>query len=139
MAELKTQKTDKDPREFIASLGRPAVEADCEQLIQLFEELTGDKAELWGTNIVAFGTYTYDGGKKSWFKAGFSPRKTNLTLYMMTGWESPALERIGKYTKGVGCLHIKNLAAVDSTALRELISDRLEFQRVTDMGTLWSK
>jgi hypothetical protein len=87
------------------------------------------KAEprMWGPSIVGFGSYhyKYDGGREAdWFLAGFAPRKQDLTLYIMAGFDCfPAiLARLGKYKTGKSCLYIRQLADVEVTVLEELVS-----------------
>jgi hypothetical protein len=87
------------------------------------------KAEprMWGANVVGFGDYhyRYDSGRENdWFIAGFSPRKQNLTLYLMAGVERyrQLLGRLGKHKTGKGCLYIKDLDDVDLDVLSELVT-----------------
>ena len=84
---------------------------------------------MWGSSIVGFGSYhyTYGSGREmEWFLVGFAPRKQDLTLYIMAGFDRfPAiLARLGKYKTGKSCLYIKKLADVDQAALEELVSGR---------------
>ena len=59
----------------------------------------------------------------------FSPRKQNLTLYIMTGFEQyeELLSRLGKFTTGKACLYIKRLSDVDIPTLRELIQASVDY------------
>ena len=87
---------------------------------------TGAKPAMWGPAIVGFGNVTckYASGRElQWFEAGFSPRKQNLTLYLMSGFEGSdaLLKKLGKHTKSVSCLYLKRLADADGTALRQLV------------------
>jgi hypothetical protein len=68
--------------------------------------------------------YTYDTGREGeWMITGFSPRKANLTLYIMMGFEEEAalMEKLGKHTTGKSCLYIKKLSDVDLRVLESLI------------------
>ena len=81
---------------------------------------------MWGSSIVGFGSYHYKGksGREGdWMLTGFSPRKQNLTLYLMGGFDTHAalLGKLGKFTTGAGCLYIKRLDDVDRKALKELV------------------
>jgi hypothetical protein len=55
--------------------------------------------------------------------AGFSPRKQNLTLYIMDGFEhyDELLAKLGKHSTGKSCLYIKRLSDVDADVLRQLV------------------
>lgn len=82
---------------------------------------------MWGSSIIGFGSYHYKGksGREgNWMLTGFSPRKQNLTLYLMGGFETHAslLKKIGKFTTSVGCLYIKRLDDVDKKVLKELVA-----------------
>jgi hypothetical protein len=81
---------------------------------------------MWGSSIVGFGSYHYKGksGREGdWLLTGFSPRKQNLTLYLMGGFDTHAdfLKKLGKFTISVGCLYIKALDDVDKKVLKELV------------------
>ena len=81
---------------------------------------------MWGTAIVGFGDFSYkygSGREGDWFVTGFSPRKQYLALYLMAGIDryAPLLARLGKHTRGKGCLYIKNLSDVDPQVLKELV------------------
>ena len=83
--------------------------------------------QMWGTSIVGFGSYHYKGAsgrEGDWFLTGFSPRKQNLTLYLMGGFQEneELLASLGKYSTGKGCLYIKKLEDVNSKVLKELVS-----------------
>jgi Domain of unknown function (DU1801) len=126
MAELKTKPTGRSVNAFLAKIRDEQTRKDCRSLVALMRKATGAKPAMWGPSIVGFGnvTYTYASGRElQWFEAGFSPRKQNLTLYLMSGFEGSdaLLEKLGKHTKSVSCLYLKRLADVDGTALRQLV------------------
>lgn len=126
MAELKTQRNDGDVGAFLASIEDPTRRADCHALVELMSKVTGSPAEMWGSSIVGFGSshYTYATGREGdWFKVGFSPRKQNLTLYIMSGFDgyTTLLEKLGKHTTGKSCLYVKRLADVNEKVLAELV------------------
>lgn len=86
---------------------------------------------MWGESIVGFGDYSYTNTTKKeykWFKTGFSPRKTSLTLYIMDGFAAydEILSRLGKHKTGKACLYINKLADVDLEVLKELIQTSLK-------------
>ncbi|HXU34019.1 MAG TPA: DUF1801 domain-containing protein [Thermoanaerobaculia bacterium] len=125
MAEPKTRPTGESVAAFIDRLEPEARRDDCRTLVQLFEKVTGKPATMWGPAIVGFGSYRmkYANGKEAdWPIAGFSPRKSDLTLYL-GGMEDDLLARLGKHKRSPGmCLYIKRLADVDVEVLEELIT-----------------
>jgi len=124
-AELKTKETTASVETFIAK--QPAdIAADCRTIMGLMRKATGEDPKLWGASIVGYGryAYTYDSGREGeWMITGFSPRKANLTLYIMMGFEEEAalMEKLGKHTTGKSCLYIKKLSDVDLRVLESLI------------------
>jgi hypothetical protein len=124
-AELKTKETTASVETFIAK--QPAdIAADCRTIMGLMRKATGEDPKLWGASIVGYGryAYTYDTGREGeWMITGFSPRKANLTLYIMMGFEDEAalMEKLGKHTTGKSCLYIKKLSDVDLRVLESLI------------------
>lgn len=126
MAEAKTKPTNQKIKNFINSLSDPQARADCSVIAKLMEDATGSKPVIWGTSIVGFGTrkITYaDGRESDWPLIAFSPRKQDLTLYVMSGKGSYAdlLAKLGKHKVSGGCLHIKRLSDVDLPTLQKLI------------------
>lgn len=127
MAELKTKPNDADVEAFLAALPDAQKRSDSLVLLDLFRTVTGEPPKMWGTAIVGFGDYHYvyaSGREGDWFITGFSPRKQNLTLYCMGGYEphGEVLARLGKHKLGKGCLYINRLRDVDLNVLRELIT-----------------
>ena len=125
MSELKTRPTTASVSEFLA-LQPDQRRVDCEAVLAMMEAATGEQAEMWGAAIVGFGRYAYSGSSKKvmeWPIVGFSPRKTDLTLYLMPGFEGRAelMAKLGKHKTGKSCLYLKKLADVDAGVLRELI------------------
>ena len=125
MSELKTRPTTASVSEFLARQTNER-RADCEAIVRMMEVATGERAEMWGAAIVGFGRYAYTNSTKKTFEwplVGFSPRKNDLTLYLMPGFEGRAelLGRLGKHKTGKSCLYLKKLADVDAGVLRELI------------------
>ncbi len=126
MAELKTKKTDASVDAFLRSVVDPQQRQDAVRVMELMKKMTGEAPKMWGSSIVGFGDYRYKGasGRESdWFLAGFSPRKGNLTLYIMPGFEGYGrlLQKLGKHKTGRACLYIKKLDDVDLPTLGELV------------------
>lgn len=136
MAELKTQKNDASVEAFLHSVDEKRRD-DCFALLELMEDVTGAPAKMWGTSIVGFGDYHYKyetGREGDWFVAGFSPRKQNLTLYIMAGFEhyDELLGKLGKHSTGKSCLYIKRLSDVDTGVLRQLVQASVEHMNATN-------
>lgn len=136
MAELKTQKNDASVTDFLNGVDEKRRE-DCFALVELMEEVTGAAAQMWGTSIVGFGSYHYkyaSGKEGDWMLVGFSPRKQNLTLYIMSGFEEydGLLAKLGKHSTGKSCLYIKRLADVDMDVLRQLVAASVEHMKATN-------
>lgn len=121
---MKTVPTDASVEEFLSKIPE-SVREDCGELVELMRAATGSEPVMWGPSIVGFGHLTYGGKKKlDWFPLGLSPRKQNLTLYAMGGWQRfpELLEKLGKHSTGVGCLYVKSLAEIDRGVLVEMIA-----------------
>lgn len=137
MSELKTRPTTASVADFLA-LQPDARRADCEAVAAMMEAATGERAEMWGAAIVGFGRYAYTNSTRKtyeWPLIGFSPRKNDLTLYIMPGFEGFAelMAKLGKHKTGKSCLYLKTLADVDPKVLRKIIDGSvkaMEPQRV---------
>ncbi|MEQ8676344.1 MAG: DUF1801 domain-containing protein [Aggregatilineales bacterium] len=137
MAELKTQLTEKDPREFLNQIEHERKREDAFAILELMQEVTGEPAKMWGDTIIGFGTYTYQyasGRTGEWMVSGFSPRKQNLTLYIMAGFEhyDDLMSKLGKYKTGKSCLYINKLADIDQDVLRELVKQSVDHMHATN-------
>ncbi len=126
MAETKTKPTAVDVDAFIDAVDNPVRREDARTIRRMMERLTGDEARMWGPSIVGFGSYHYkydSGHEGTSCRLGFSPRKAELVLYVLTGDErqEPLLARLGKHKTGKSCLYVKKLADVDLAVLEEII------------------
>ena len=126
MAELKTKPTGESVSAFLQSIPDERRRKDCTTVARLMSRLTGAKPRMWGPSIVGFGTYSYrnsTGKEVEWFLAGFSPRKSNLTLYLMAGFSGrdALMAKLGKHSTGKSCLYIKSLDDVNLDVLETLI------------------
>jgi len=136
MAELKTKKTAATVEKFLNNVADEQRRKDCFRLVEIMKAETKAEPAMWGTSIVGFGRhqYKYESGRQlEWFLVGFSPRKQDLTLYMMGGLERyPFLtKKLGKHKAGKGCLYIKKLEDVDLPTLKQLIK-----QSVADFAAM---
>lgn len=125
MAELKTKLNDASVQGFLAK-AEPRRRADCETVMALMQKVTRAPAKMWGTAIVGFGSYTYtyaNGRTGDWPLVGFSPRKQNLTLYIMSGFSEyeGLMARLGKYKTGKSCLYVRSLDDIDLKVLEQLV------------------
>jgi hypothetical protein len=127
-AEIKTKETDASVEEFLNGVGVEQQRADSFKILEMMKRITGDEPKMWGASIVGFGTETYKspatGREVDWMKIGFSPRKTNLSLYALhqPKVNIDLLEKLGKHKTGKGCLYIKQLSDVDEKVLEKLIA-----------------
>jgi hypothetical protein len=126
MAELKTKPTEQSVEQFLQGVSPEQKRRDCLALVELMRQITGSEPRMWGNNMVGFGSYHYkyaSGHEGDYFLTGFSPRKQNLTLYIMAGFDryDDLMQRLGKYTTGKSCLYVKRLADIDLPTLGELI------------------
>jgi len=122
----KTVPTDVPVADVLAAVPDPARRADCETLVRLMEAATGERGRMWGGAIVGFGSYRYvyaSGRSGDWPVVAFSPRKGELSVYIMPGFERHAhlMRRLGPHKTGKSCLYLKRLADVDLDVLRQLI------------------
>ena len=126
MSDLKTGKNDSNVIGFINGIEDEQKRRDCHEVMQIMKEVTGKDPEMWGNSIVGFGSYHYkyeSGREGDWFLTGFSPRKQNLSLYIMAGFSQyeSLLADLGKYKTGKSCLYIKRLQDVNLDILRKMI------------------
>ena len=126
MAENKTKPTDQSVAEFLNKIPDAQRREDCRAVAKIMEEITGSKPQMWGASIVGFGSYhyKYDSGREGdWLVTGFSPRKQDLTLYIMMGFEKHGdlMKQLGKHRAAKSCLYIKRLSDIHVPTLKKLI------------------
>jgi len=137
MSENKTHPTDDNVTEYINNVDNKRRREDAETLVEVMTDLTGYAPKMWGTSIIGFGSYhyVYDSGREGDnMLVGFAPRKSNLVLYIMAGFEEydSLLEQLGKHKTGKACLYINKLADVDMDVLKQLITASVEHMRATN-------
>ncbi len=121
--ELKTKETEASIEEFINSIAVETVREDCKIIAEMMSKATDTPAKMWGANIVGFGSQhlKYESGRElDWLIIGFSPRKTDISLYGIPLKED-LLSKLGKHKTGKGCLYIKKLSGVNLKVLEEMI------------------
>ncbi len=126
MYEAKTKETDKSVVDFIESIDNEKKKKDAYKLLKIFEEATGFKPAIWGTDIIGFGKYHYkykSGHEGEAPLAGFSPRKSKISLYLLYESEErdKLLDNFGKHKKGKGCVYINKVDDIDIEVLKALI------------------
>ncbi len=136
MAELKTRPNEANVVDFLEGVEDEQKRADCFELVDLMQDITGEEPKMWGPAIVGFGSYRYcyDSGREGdWMLVGFSPRKQSLTLYIMSGFSryEELMKGLGKFKTGKSCLYLKRLSDVDRDVLRELIAQSVEHVKKT--------
>jgi len=126
MAEAKTKQTNASVEKFLREIPDPVKREDSMKVAAMMSEITRHKPKMWGPNIVGFGSrhYKYASGQEGdWPVVAFSPRKQNLTLYIMSGLteDNELLKKLGQHTIGKSCLYIKRLSDIDTPTLKKLI------------------
>lgn len=134
MAELKTKKTEDSVTAFLDKIEHVKKRLDCYALLNLMKSVTGYEPKMWGDSIVGFGSYHYkyaSGHEGDSALAGFAPRKNNITIYIMPGFERYAalMGKLGKYKSGKSCLYIKSMNDIDPLVLRELVKESVQWMR----------
>lgn len=129
-AKNKTTKTEKSPLEFLNAVEPVQKREDSFKILEMMKDITGLEPKMWGPSLIGFGDYHYkyeSGREGDFFRAGFSPRAQNLTVYVMPGYQDfdDELSRLGKHKMGKSCLYIKRLSDVDEDVLREIIEKGL--------------
>lgn len=132
--ELKTKLNDASVTEFLNSVEDEQKRKDSFEIMKMMKQVTRAEPKMWGTSIVGFGTYHYKGAsgrEGDWMLIGFSPRKQNLTLYIMPGFDRypELMKKLGKHTTGKSCLYIKRLSDVDTAVLKELMSESVKVMK----------
>ena len=136
MAELKTKLTKASVDGFLKQIDDEGRRKDCQALVRLMKRAVKAEPRMWGSSIIGFGDYRYkyaSGREGDWFLAGFSPRKQDLTLYIVSGFDryKPLMAKLGKHKAAGSCLHIKRLADVDVAVLEELVSASVKHMKQT--------
>lgn len=134
MSDLKTKPTGSDVAAFLDSIEDEQKRRDCHTLLELMGSVTDEEPKMWGAAMIGFGSYhyTYESGREGdWFLTGFSPRKQNLTLYIMAGFDryDELMNRLGNYKTGKSCLYVKKLEDVDMDILEKLISESVRHMK----------
>ncbi len=118
-AAPKTQRTKASVSAFITAVEDETRRKDAKAVDKMLRDITGEKPAMWGPSIIGYGEYVTASGP--WPRLGFSPRKANLVLYLMDGYDTePLMKKLGKHKTGRSCLYINKLADVDEAVLRDI-------------------
>ena len=134
MAENKTKQTEASVEKFLNNVNDEKQRADSFTILKMMQQITKAEPKMWGPSIVGFGTYHYkyeSGREGDCALTGFSPRKGNLTLYIMGGFDeqSVKMKKLGKFKTGKCCLYIKKLDDIDMSVLKELVKSSVEVMK----------
>lgn len=126
LAEIKTKETKASVKDFIESVASEQKRKDSFTILKMMEKATKQKPKMWGSSIIGFGNLIYEspttGRQVEWFKIGFSPRKANISIYLMDMKKhAEALKKLGKHKLGGGCLYINKLEDIDLKVLEKMI------------------
>ena len=126
LAKIKTTENSSSVEDFINEVKDEQKRNDGFHLLKLMKKISKEEPKMWGSSIIGFGKLIYksptSGREVEWFKIGFSPRKANLTIYLMNlQIHSASLIKLGKHKKGGGCLYINKLSDVDIKVLEEML------------------
>lgn len=137
--ELKTKKNDASVDAFIAAVESEEKRQDCHTLVAMMQEVTGKPAAMWGPSIIGFDKYSYkyaSGHSGEMCLVGFSPRKQNISIYIMAGFDryDELMSKLGKHKTGKACLYIKRLSDVDVDVLRQLVVESVAVMRANNLA-----
>lgn len=126
LAQIKTRPTDVSVDGFIDTVENEQKRNDSRELLQMMKKISGEKPVLWSNSIVGFGLKRYkspaSGREVDWFRIGFAPRKSNITIYIIsTSDHTAALEKLGKHKTGGGCVYINKLEDVNTKVLADIL------------------
>jgi hypothetical protein len=132
MAEIKTKASRASVDGFFAKIKDAGRRRDCQAVAEMMKRATGAEPKMWGANIVGFGSrlLKYPNGRElDWFQVGLASRKQDLTLYGLLADSDALLAKLGKHSRGKGCLYVKRLADVDTAVLGRLIEQAARSKR----------
>lgn len=136
MAEPKTKPNDASVTDFLNAIKDEQVRQDCLMIAEIMQKATNAQPQMWGDNIVGFGSYHYkyaSGREGDWMLTAFAPRKQNITLYIYPGFANydELMAQLGKHSGGKSCVYIKRLADIHLPTLKKLITASVKHTRKT--------
>ena len=135
-AELKTKPNKASVDKFLNAVKDEKRRDDCFQVLDIMKKITKEEPIMWGPSIVGFGSYHYkyeSGREGDMCITGFSPRKQNLSIYILPGFSKFDLlmKKLGKYKTGKSCLYINKLEDIDLKVLKQLITESVKYMKKT--------
>ena len=130
-AEIKTKQTSASVEDFINTVKDEQKRKDSFVLLEMMKKASGEEPKMWGNSLIGFGNKRYkspsSGREVDWFLIGFSPRKANLSLYLMINHKEHAAEikKLGKHKTAGGCIYINKLEDIDLKVLKGMIDASL--------------
>lgn len=126
LAKIKTTENSSSVEDLINKVKEEQKRKDSFFLLKLMKKISKEEPKMWGTSIIGFGKLIYkspaSGREVEWFKIGFSPRKANITIYLINlRIHEASLKKLGKHKQGGGCLYINKLEDIDHKVLEEMI------------------
>lgn len=124
---LKTIKRDSSVKLYLEAIDNQRIRKESFIIKKLMQEVTGRRAKMWGQSIIGFGSYKYQyksGKSGEWMLTGFAPRKTNFSIYVMSGFSgmSTLLSKLGKHKLGKSCLYVKSIEDIDLNILKNILT-----------------
>lgn len=131
LAEIKTKETTASVEDYINAVDGEQKRKDSFVLLEMMKKATKEEPKMWGSSIIGFGNVRYKSPATTrevdWFRIGFSPRKANLTVYLINMQvHAAALKKLGKHKTGGGCLYINRLEDIDMKVLKGMIDATLK-------------
>lgn len=131
MAEIKTKQTEASVEDFLNAIKDEQKRKDSFVILEIMKKASKQDPKMWGGSIIGFGNKRYKspntGREVDWFLTGFSPRKANISIYLMnTKAHAAALKKLGKHKTSVGCLYINKLEDIDVKVLKGMIDSSLK-------------
>ncbi|MFN0199920.1 MAG: DUF1801 domain-containing protein [Bacteroidia bacterium] len=132
LAEIKTKQTSASVEDFVGSVKDEQKQKDSIVLLQMMKRASGEEPKMWGVSLLGFGSKIYksptSGREVNWFLIGFSPRKANLSVYLMINHKDHAatIKKLGKHKTAGGCIYINKLEDIDLKVLKSLIEASLK-------------
>lgn len=128
MSTIKTKPIVADIDKFLLTVEPEKKRTDSRDLKKLFDSTLKEKATLWNNNMIGYGSYHYKSDRSrqegDWPLIGFSPRKQNIAVYIMSGVDNykDLLGKLGKFKVSSGsCIYINKLEDINQEVLKKII------------------
>ena len=134
MGENRTWPTDFKVADFLRLVENRSRVADCKRVMRIMAKVTRKRPRMWGDSLIGYGSYHYryaSGREGDFFLTGLSPRKQQLVVYIMPGFDQyrEQLTRLGKHRLGRSCLYLGRLDGIDLGVLETIIEDAVRVMR----------